>query len=125
MNLKTTLKIFAIGILVVLIALLSVDIFNGSFSFEEKNKLDNLVDAKEIELTQIYNENQNLKDEIETIKDDDEYVEHIARENFGLIMDFLIILKIMDTLFILCIFLIFHILVHSSRKFLLKIINLC
>ena len=67
MNLKTTLKIFAIGILVVLIALLSVDIFNGSFSFEEKNKLDNLVDAKEIELTQIYNENQNLKDEIETI----------------------------------------------------------
>ena len=25
--------------------------------------------------------------EIETIKDDDEYVEHIARENFGLIMD--------------------------------------
>ena len=86
MNLKTTLKIFAIGILVVLIALLSVDIFNGSFSFEEKNKLDNLVDAKEIELTQIYNENQNLKDEIETIKDDDEYVEHIARENFGLIL---------------------------------------
>ena len=74
MNLKTTLKIFAIGILVVLIALLSVDIFNGSFSLEEKNKLDNLVDAKEIELTQIYNENQNLKDEIETIKDDDEYV---------------------------------------------------
>ena len=87
MNLKTTLKIFAIGILVVLIAFLSVDIFNGSFSFEEKNKLDNLVDAKEIELTQIYNENQNLKDEIEIIKDDDEYVEHIARENFGLIMD--------------------------------------
>ena len=78
MNLKTTLKIFAIGILVVLIALLSVDIFNGSFSFEEKNKLDNLVDAKEIELTQIYNENQNLKDEIETIKDDDEYVEHLS-----------------------------------------------
>ena len=77
MNLKTTLKIFAIGILVILIALLSIDIFNGSFSFEEKNKLDNLVDAKEIELTQIYNENQNLKDEIETIKDDDEYVEHI------------------------------------------------
>ena len=30
---------------------------------------------------------QSLKDEIETIKDDDEYVEHIARENFGLIMD--------------------------------------
>ena len=86
MNLKTTLKIFAIGILVILIALISVDIFNGSFSFEEKNKLDNLVDAKEIELTEIYNENQNLKDEIETIKDDDEYVEHIARENFGLIM---------------------------------------
>ena len=80
MNLKTTLKIFAIGILVILIALLSVDIFNGSFSFEEKNKLDDLVDAKEIELTEIYNENQNLKDEIETIKDDDEYVEHIARE---------------------------------------------
>ena len=39
MNLKTILKIFAIGILVVLIAFLSVDIFNGSFSFEEKNKL--------------------------------------------------------------------------------------
>ena len=82
MNLKTTLKIFAIGILVVLIALISVDIFNGSFSFEEKNKLDNLVDAKEIELTQIYNENQTLKDERETIQDDDEDVEHIARENF-------------------------------------------
>ena len=74
MNLKTTLKIFAIGILVVLIALLSVDILNGSLSFEEKNKLDNLVDAKVTELTQIYNENQNLKDEIETIKDDDQYV---------------------------------------------------
>jgi hypothetical protein len=38
MNLKTTLKIFAIGILVVLIALLSVDIFNGSFSFEENKQ---------------------------------------------------------------------------------------
>ena len=87
MNLKTTLKIFVIGILVILIALLSVDIFNGSFSFKEKNKLDDLVDAKEIELIQIYNENQNLIDEIEIIKDDDEYVEHVARENFGLIMD--------------------------------------
>tara|TARA_B100002019_G_C21088733_1_gene507493 strand:+ start:424 stop:717 length:294 start_codon:yes stop_codon:yes gene_type:complete len=87
MNLKTTLKIFATGILIALIAILSVDILNGSFSFEEKNKLDDLVNAKEIELTQIYNENQNLIDEIETIKNDDEYVEHIARENFGLIMD--------------------------------------
>ena len=81
------MKIFVIGILVILIALLSVDIFNGSFSFKEKNKLDDLVDAKEIELIQIYNENQNLIDEIEIIKDDDEYVEHVARENFGLIMD--------------------------------------
>ena len=87
MNLKNIIKIIAIGILVSLIALLSVDILSGSFSFEEKNKLDDLVDAKEIELTQIYNENQNLLDEIEVIKDDDEYVEHIARENFGLIMD--------------------------------------
>ena len=87
MNLKTILKIFATGILIALIAILSVDILNGSFSFEEKNKLDDLVNAKEIELTQIYNENQNLIDEIETIKNDDEYVEHIARENFGLIMD--------------------------------------
>ena len=57
MNLKTTLKIFAIGILVVLIALLSVDIFNGSFSFEEKNKLDNLIDA-----TEMLEKMQNRKD---------------------------------------------------------------
>ena len=35
MNLKTTLKIFATGILIALIAILSVDILNGSFSFEE------------------------------------------------------------------------------------------
>ena len=38
-------------------------------------------------LVSLIKKNQNLKDEIETIKDDDEYVEHIARENFGLIMD--------------------------------------
>ena len=35
----------------------------------------------------ISNENEFLKEEISLLKNNDEYVEHIARENLGLIKD--------------------------------------
>lgn len=46
-----------------------------------------MVNIKEEELLKISNENQNIKTEIQFIKDNDEYVELIAREELGLVRE--------------------------------------
>ena len=63
------------------------DIFFGQFSFQENEKLETLIDKKEDELIKISEENETLKDEIKLLKNNDEYVEHVARENLGLIKE--------------------------------------
>ena len=63
------------------------DIFFGQFSFQENEKLETLIEKKEDELVKISEENETLKDEIKLLKNNDEYVEHVARENLGLIKE--------------------------------------
>ena len=63
------------------------DIFFGQFSFQENKKLETLIEEKEGELVNIAEENETLKEEIKLLKNNDEYVEHVARENLGLIKE--------------------------------------
>ena len=87
---STVKKFFRYLVLVLLIIfLISLirDIFFGQFSFQENEKLENLIDKKEDELIKISEENETLKDEIKLLKNNDEYVEHVARENLGLIKE--------------------------------------
>ena len=53
----------------------------------ENKKLESLLNKKEKELIEISIENESLKEEIDLLKNNDEYVEHIARENLGLIKE--------------------------------------
>ena len=87
---STAKKIFRYSALVLLIIILISlirDIFFGQFSFQENEKLETLIEKKEDELVKISEENETLKDEIKLLKNNDEYVEHVARENFGLIKE--------------------------------------
>ena len=87
---STAKKIFRYSALVLLIIILIGlirDIFFGQFSFQENEKLETLIDKKEDELIKISEENETLKDEIKLLKNNDEYVEHVARENLGLIKE--------------------------------------
>jgi cell division protein FtsB len=84
---KKVLKCLALVLLIIISSSLIMDIFFGQFSFQENEKLDNLIDQKEDELLKISGENEALKDEIKLLKNNDEYVEHIARENLGLIKE--------------------------------------
>ena len=52
---------------------------------EQQNNLK--YDNTEKELIEISDENESLKEEISLLKNNDEYVEHIARENLGLIKE--------------------------------------
>jgi cell division protein FtsB len=49
--------------------------------------LKEVVNIKEEELSKISNENQNIKTEIQFIKDNDDYLELIAREELGLVRE--------------------------------------
>lgn len=84
---KKVLKCLALVLLIIISSSLIMDIFFGQFSFLENEKLDNLIEQKEDELLKISEENEALKDEIKLLKNNDEYVEHIARENLGLIKE--------------------------------------
>ena len=84
---KKVLKCLALALLIIISSSLIMDIFFGQFSFLENEKLDNLIEQKEDELLKISEENEALKDEIKLLKNNDEYVEHIARENLGLIKE--------------------------------------
>ena len=84
---KKFFRYLALVLLIVILISLIRDIFFGQFSFQENEKLETLIDKKEDELVKISEENETLKDEIKLLKNNDEYVEHVARENLGLIKD--------------------------------------
>ena len=73
--------------MIIVSALLAYDILYGQFSFNEYKKIESLISKKEKELIEISDENESLKEEISLLKNNDEYVEHIARENLGLIKE--------------------------------------
>ena len=84
---KKLLRYLALVLLIIFLISLIRDIFFGQFSFQENEKLETLIDKKEDELIKISEENETLKDEIKLLKNNDEYVEHVARENLGLIKE--------------------------------------
>ena len=84
---KKFFRYLALVLLIIILISLIRDIFFGQFSFQENEKLETLIDKKEDELVKISEENEILKDEIKLLKNNDEYVEHVARENLGLIKE--------------------------------------
>ena len=84
---KKFLRYLALVLLIIFLVSLIRDIFFGQFSFQENEKLETLIDKKEDELIKISEENETLKDEIKLLKNNDEYVEHVARENLGLVKE--------------------------------------
>lgn len=84
---KKFFRYLALVLLIIFLISLIRDIFFGQFSFQENEKLETLIDKKEDELIKISEENETLKDEIKLLKNNDEYVEHVARENLGLIKE--------------------------------------
>ena len=84
---KKFFRYLALILLIIILFSLIRDIFFGQFSFQENEKLETLIDKKEDELIKISEENETLKDEIKLLKNNDEYVEHVARENLGLIKE--------------------------------------
>ena len=84
---KKFFRYLALVLLIIFLISLIKDIFFGQFSFQENEKLETLIDKKEDELIKISEENETLKDEIKLLKNNDEYVEHVARENLGLIKE--------------------------------------
>ena len=86
-NAKKIFRYLVLALLIIILISLIRDIFFGQFSFQENEKLETLIDKKEDELIKISEENETLKDEIKLLKNNDEYVEHVARENLGLIKE--------------------------------------
>ena len=84
---KKFFRYLALVLLIIFLVSLIRDIFFGQFSFQENEKLETLIDKKEDELVKISEENETLKDEIMLLKNNDEYVEHVARENLGLVKE--------------------------------------
>ena len=84
---KKFFRYLALVLLIIILISLIRDIFFGQFSFQENEKLETLIDKKGDELIKISEENETLKDEIKLLKNNDEYVEHVARENLGLIKE--------------------------------------
>ena len=86
-NAKKFFRYLVLVLLIIILISLIRDIFFGQFSFQENEKLETLIDKKEDELVKISKENETLKDEIKLLKNNDEYVEHVARENLGLVKE--------------------------------------
>ena len=86
-NAKKIFRYLVLVLLMIILISLIRDIFFGQFSFQENEKLETLIDKKEDQLIKISEENETLKDEIKLLKNNDEYVEHIARENLGLVKE--------------------------------------
>ena len=87
MKIKRVANIFLNSFLFGLLIYLLYDIFFGDYSFSQQRELKEVVNIKEEELSKISNENQNIKTEIKFIKDNDEYLELIAREELGLVRE--------------------------------------
>jgi len=87
MKIKRVANIFLNSFLFGLLIYLLYDIFFGDYSFSQQMELKEVVNIKEEELSKISNENQNIKTEIQFIKDNDDYLELIAREELGLVKE--------------------------------------
>ena len=86
-KINSLIAVIGIIFLSIVIALILYDILFGTYSINSNNKISNVVISKEKELTQINNENMELIEKIDSIKNDESYVENIAREEFGLIKE--------------------------------------
>lgn len=84
---KKIFRFLAVILSIIILASLLRDILFGQFSLQENKKLETLIEKKEDELINISEKNEMLKDEIRLLKNNEEYVEHIARENLGLIRE--------------------------------------
>ena len=87
MKIKRVANIFLNSFLFGLLIYLLYDIFFSDYSFSQQRELKEVVNIKEEELSKISNENQNIKTEIQFIKDNDDYLELIAREELGLVRE--------------------------------------
>ena len=79
------LKIFVITLLGLIIFFIYRDIFYGQFSISKNEEIEKLILEKESELQVIYQENQDLKKEIELLKNNEDHIKKIAEEDLGLI----------------------------------------
>tara|TARA_B100000214_G_scaffold126265_1_gene89800 strand:+ start:57 stop:341 length:285 start_codon:yes stop_codon:yes gene_type:complete len=79
------LKIFVITLLGLIILFIYRDIFYGQFSIQKNEEIEKLILEKESELQAIYQENQDLKKEIELLKNNEDHIKKIAEEDLGLI----------------------------------------
>tara|TARA_B100000287_G_C20460204_1_gene713079 strand:- start:445 stop:729 length:285 start_codon:yes stop_codon:yes gene_type:complete len=79
------LKIFVITLLGLIILFIYRDIFYGQFSILKNEEIEKLILEKESELQAIYQENQDLKKEIELLKNNEDHIKKIAEEDLGLI----------------------------------------
>ena len=86
-KINSLITVIGIIFLLIIIALISYDILFGTYSINSNNKISNVVISKEKELTKINNENTELIKKIDSIKNDESYVENVAREEFGLIKE--------------------------------------
>ena len=79
------LKILVITLLGLIIVFIYRDIFYGQFSISKNEEIEKLILEKESELQVIYQENQDLKKEIELLKNNEDHIKKIAEEDLGLI----------------------------------------
>ena len=78
-------RIFVAAILVIIIFFIFRDIFYGQFSFSKNEEIEKLILEKESELQVIHQENQDLKKEIELLKNNEDHIKKIAEEDLGLV----------------------------------------
>ena len=79
------LKIFVITLLGLIIFFIYRDIFYGQFSISKNEEIEKLILEKESELQVIHQENQDLKEEVELLKNNEDHIKKIAEEDLGLI----------------------------------------
>ena len=79
------LKILVITLLGLIIVFIYRDIFYGQLSISKNEEIKKLILEKESELQVISQENQDLKKEIELLKNNEDHIKKIAEEDLGLI----------------------------------------
>tara|TARA_B100001250_G_scaffold162770_1_gene139918 strand:+ start:5976 stop:6260 length:285 start_codon:yes stop_codon:yes gene_type:complete len=82
-----TIKIIVAVILLVVVLFIYQDIFHSQFSFSSNEEIEKLILEKENELEKIFQDNQDLKEEIKLIKNNEDHIKEIAEENLGLVKD--------------------------------------
>tara|TARA_B100000965_G_scaffold380164_1_gene376492 strand:+ start:402 stop:686 length:285 start_codon:yes stop_codon:yes gene_type:complete len=82
-----TAKIIVVVILIIITSFISLDIFHGKFSFSNNEKIKNLISEKENELEVIFQDNEDLKEEIYLLKNNEDHIKKIAEDYLGLVKD--------------------------------------